>query len=121
MSVIDTKAAEVSAILQPSHQMEAGSDRPFLVFLKELLTTLLPLLLTCVPLAKRNAAGLQGSLNSPNFRQRLGLRWHLRRNMDDPRTGNLKMHEVEDALYKMGAACTNDDAKSMMAEVQNDG
>ena len=117
MSVIDLKAREVASELSERYGSPYGSETPFLDFLKELFAQLLPLLITCLPMSRRDAASVASSLNSPNLRQRAGLRWQIWKNIDDPRTGNVGAGEIHQAMLKMGKGCSHDDAKAMMAEL----
>jgi hypothetical protein len=113
MSVLHAKAKEVSTTLT----VDPVAESPFLDWLKEIFTQLLPLLIGCLPLAQRNPEGLAKALNTPNLRQRLGLRFWLRRNIDDPRTGNLGVSEIQEALHAMGKGCNEADAEGMLSEV----
>lgn len=116
-SAIYAKSVEVWVILKPIHAFAAPGVSPLIQFLLDMMKTLLPMLISCLPVATRNAAGLSAALKSPNRRQRAGLRWQLWRHMDDPRTGNLTLEDVENAFYAMGKKCTEEDASAMMAEV----
>lgn len=116
MSVLTLKAQEIVAEI-PTNGTAATGDRPILDFILELLPKLLPLLMGCLPMAKQNAGGMSAALQSPNLRQRLGLRYHLRRNMDDPRTGTAKLWEVEEAMYKVGRTVDEPVAAALIAEL----
>jgi hypothetical protein len=116
MSVLEEKALEVAEDV-PNDGVMAAGDHPFLDWLVENFGKLLPLILACLPAAKRNPTGLQEALNNPNLRMRLGLRFHLQRNMDDPRTGNRNVRDVMDAMLKMGKGCTEAQTTAMIAEV----
>lgn len=118
MSMIETKALAIASLLpdEDGTPVTATGDHPFLDWLVKNLGTLLPMLLACLPVAARNPAGLTKALNTPNLRQRAGIRWTIRQNIDDPRTGTRSARDIEDAFHTMGKACTEEDAAALMAE-----
>lgn len=118
MSMIQDKAREVNLILTPLNGLEGAEASPFIDFITQLMQQLLPLLINCIPKAQRkDPAVIAGILQSPNLRQRLGLRFQLRQTMDDPRTANLTASQIEDAMLTMGKGVTVDQAKTMVDEV----
>lgn len=119
MSCIDVKARAIFDEVAPAQgfQVSAAEDHPLLEWLTAHLPQLLSMLLTCLPMAKRNAGGLTEALNSPNLRQRAGVRFFMNRNIDDPRTGNVGAREMTNAFYKIGESCTPDDSTKMLAEI----
>lgn len=113
MSVMNAKATEIVTVLA----VEEEAKGPLIDIIIQLLPTLLPLLLNCIPKAKRNAAGLAEALKAPNLRQRLGLRFAIRKNIDDPRTGNLTAPQLETAFWQVAATINETEAAALMAEV----
>lgn len=118
MSMMDTKCLEICSTLAPSHGLEAASASPFLDFIKQLMSQLLPLLVNCLPKASRAVpADVTKAINNPNLRQRAGLRWAVRSNIDDPRTGNMTVPEICEAFLTMGKGCTEEHTAALMSEV----
>lgn len=119
METIETKAKEIFNEVAPQHElsMSAAGEHPLLDWLIENLPQLIKMLLACLPMARRNAAGLAEALRSPNLRQRAGIRFFIARNIDDPRTANVGAREMTDAFYKIGRTTTEQDAAAILQEV----
>lgn len=119
-SVFDIKAREVSGYLVHSHGMESSivGDTPFLDFLRELFQQLLPILLSCLPMAKRTPDGVAAKVKDMNWFERIQLRTHIRRKLRDEDGERRLLVPLSDAIVKMGAGCTVDDAAQAMREVR---
>lgn len=116
--MLQEKAAEISANLVTVHKMEAAQvgASPFITFLLGLLKTLLPMLVSCLPVAAKGpevAAAMK----------QLGIlqRWHVRRtvrsHIGEPAMNDMLAGPVTAEILKLAASATDDETQQALDEL----
>lgn len=118
MHVIEEKAAVVAGLLVKKHGFSAqdvGAGE-FLQFLMDLLKELLPKLLECF--TRESAAA---AMRNPTFFQEALLGRFLARQLRGDRGFERKLlNPLKSSFVAMGKACTEDECKAALDEVESD-
>lgn len=119
MSCLEAKCQAIFDDLAPINNLSLSADgtHPLLDWLMANLPQLLSMLGVCLPVPKKNGAGLAEALKNPNLRQRAGVKFFMVRHIDDPRTGNVTVRQMSDAFYKIGASVTPEEGNQLWSEV----
>jgi len=120
MSAIEEQSAKIAAIVWGDTGMgddpvppPAPSPHPFLDLIMSLFKTLLPMLLTCLPLANRPQR-----VTRMFNRQLRGHRAQLREVIDQQCSDQDPKAAIEDAFLQVGKTITEPDVAAMLSEVQ---
>jgi hypothetical protein len=124
MSAIEQQSAKIAAIVwgdtgmgddpvPPPAPPPAPTPHPFLDLIMSLFKTLLPMLLTCLPLANRPQR-----VTRMFNRQLRGHRAQLREVIDQQCTDQDPKAAIEDAFLTVGKTIKEDDVAAMLSEVQ---